>query len=176
MTTPYLPPALRLLRPGEPLGGIRWVGEPMPTIDYEVALQARRVEGDDFFSCLTFPYKDTHASFVVGGWGGSLTGISNVGGYDASENSTMSIGNFENGTWYKIRLRATGDRIEAWIDDDQFVNLSTTDKRIEMRFGEIEESVPFGISVFMTTAEVRNIRLKRLEAGAAAISPGNDEF
>ena len=70
----------------------------------------------------------------------------------------------------------TGDRIEAWIDDDQYVNLTTTDKRIEMRFGEIEESVPFGISVFMTTAEVRNIRLKRLEAGAAAISPGNDEF
>ena len=164
------------LRPGEPLGGIRWVGEAMPVVDYEVIVEARRVEGDDFFCCLTFPYKETHASFVVGGWGGSLTGISNVGGYDASENSTMSIGNFENGTWYKIRLRATGDRIEAWIDDEQFVNLTTTDKLIEMRFGEIEESVPFGISVFMTTAELRNIRLKRLEANAPAIAPGEDEF
>ena len=91
-----------VLRPGEPLGGVRWVGEALPTIDYEVALEARRVEGDDFFCCLTFPYKENHASFVVGGWGGSLTGISNVGGYDASENSTMSIGNFENGAWTRF--------------------------------------------------------------------------
>ena len=164
------------LRPGEPLGGIRWVGEELPKIDYEISLEARRVEGDDFFCCLTFPYKETHASFVVGGWGGSLTGISNVGGYDASENSTMSVGNFENGKWYRIRLRATGDRIETWIDDEQSVNLTTTDQRIEMRFGEIEESVPMGISVFMTTAEVRNIQLKRLEPGAAAASKAPDEF
>jgi hypothetical protein len=164
------------LRPGEPLGGIRWVGEKLPQVDFEVALEARRVQGDDFFCCLTFPYKDKHCSFVVGGWGGSLTGISNVGGYDASENSTMSIGNFIEGTWYKIRVRATGDRIEAWIDDEQSVNLTTTDKLIEMRFGEIEESVPLGVSVFMTTAEVRNLRLKRLEAGAEATCPPSDEY
>ena len=165
-----------VLKPGEPLGGIRWTGDPLPTVDYEIVLEARRVEGDDFFCCLTFPYKETHASFVIGGWGGSLTGISNVGGYDASENSTMSIGDFENGIWYKVRLRATGDRIEAWIGEDQYVNLTTTEKRIEMRFGEIEESVPLGISVFMTTSEVRNIRLERLEAGAPAIAPGEDDF
>ncbi len=164
------------IQPGEPLGGIRWVGEALPKVDYEIELEARRVEGDDFFCCLTFPYKETHASFVVGGWGGSLTGISNVGGYDASENSTMSIGNFINGTWYKIRLRATGDQIETWIDGEPSVNLVTTDKRIEMRFGEIEESVPMGVSVFMTTAEVRNIRLKRLEPGAAAENLKEDEY
>ncbi|MGI9239370.1 MAG: DUF1080 domain-containing protein, partial [Verrucomicrobiales bacterium] len=165
-----------VLKPGEPLGGIRWTGDALPTTAYEIELEARRADGDDFFCCLTFPYKETHASFVIGGWGGSLTGISNVGGYDASENSTMSIGDFENGVWYKVRLRATGDRIEAWIGEDQYVNLTTTDKRIEMRFGEIEESVPLGISVFMTTSEVRNIRLKRLDAGAPAIAPGEDDF
>lgn len=164
-----------VLRPGEPLGGIRWVGEePLPSVDYEVALEARRVEGDDFFCCLTFPYKEKHASLVVGGWGGSMTGISSVDHYDASENSTSTIGNYENGKWYKIRLRATGDRIEAWIDDEQVVNLTTTGKNIDMRFGEIEESVPLGVSVFMTTAEVRDLRLKRLDPGAAPIAPSND--
>ena len=163
------------IRPGEPLGGIRWVGEDLPVVDYEIELEARRVEGDDFFCCFTFPYKEMHASFVVGGWGGALTGISNVGGYDASENSTMSIGNFENGTWYTIRLRATGDRIETWIDGEPSVNLRTTGQRIEMRFGEIEESVPMGVSVFMTTAEVRNIRLKRLKSGAAAENQAEDD-
>ena len=165
------------IRPGQPLGGIRWTGkDDLPVIDYEISLEARRVEGDDFFCCLTFPYKEKHASFVVGGWGGSLTGISNVNHYDASENETNGIGDFKEGTWYKIRLRATGDRIEAWIDDEQSVNLTTTEKIIEMRFGEIEESVPLGVSVFMTTAEVRDIKLKRLEPGAAAASPARDEY
>ena len=164
------------IRPGQPLGGIRWVGEELPKVDYEIELEARRVEGDDFFCCLTFPYKEKHASFVVGGWGGYLTGISNVGGYDASENSTMGIGSFTNGTWYKIRLRATGDQIETWIDGEPSVNLVTTDKRIEMRFGEIEESVPMGVSVFMTTAEIRNIHLKRLEPGAPAENLKEDEY
>ena len=39
------------LRPGEPLGGIRWIGEELPKVDFEVSLEARRVEGDDFFCC-----------------------------------------------------------------------------------------------------------------------------
>ena len=38
----------------------------LPTINYELSLEARRVEGEDFFCCLTFPYKKTHASFVLG--------------------------------------------------------------------------------------------------------------
>lgn len=163
-----------VVRPGEPLGGIRWVGEKLPTVDFEIGVEARRVEGDDFFCCLTFPYKEKHASLVVGGWGGSMTGISSVNHFDASENSTSTVGNYETGQWYKVRLRVTAERIEAWLDDKQIVNLTTTGKVIEMRFGEIEESVPLGLSVFMTTAEFRNIRLKRLEEGAAAITPADE--
>jgi len=165
-----------LINPGEPLGGIRWVGKELPKVDYEISLEARRVEGDDFFCCVTFPYKKDNASFVVGGWGGTMTGISSVNNYDASENTTTKVANFDNGTWYKIRMRLTGDRIEAWIDDEQMVNLTTTDKIINMRFGEIEESVPLGISVFQSTSEVRNIRLKTLKAGSKGISKKEDEY
>lgn len=165
------------IKPGQPLGGIKWSdASSLPVVDYEIALEARRVEGDDFFCCLTFPYKEKHASFVIGGWGGGTVGISSVGHYDASENETNSIGNFDNGTWYKVRMRITGDRIEAWIDGEQYVNLTTTDKIIEMRFGEIEESVPLGVSVFMTTAEIRDIKLKRLEVGAKPETPARDEY
>ena len=44
----------------------------LPTVNYEISLEGRRVEGDDFFCCLTFPYNKTHATFVLGGWGGSF--------------------------------------------------------------------------------------------------------
>ena len=37
------------LLPGEPLGGTRWVGVTLLTADYEIFLEARWVEGDDFF-------------------------------------------------------------------------------------------------------------------------------
>ena len=165
-----------IMRHGEPLGGIRWTGkDDLPRMDYEIELEGRRIEGEDFFCALTFPHRDKHATFVVGGWGGTLTGISSVNHYDASENTTTKVSDFKNGQWYKIRLRVTGERIEAWIDDEPYVNLSTKDKIIDMRFGEIEQSVPLGVSVFMTIAEVRNIRLKRLEPGAPAATP-KDEF
>ena len=60
----------------------------MPTLDYEVSLQAQRVQGSDFFATVTFAIKDSFCSLVVGGWGGSLVGISSFEGMDASENET----------------------------------------------------------------------------------------
>ena len=62
-------------------------------------MEARRVEGDDFFYCLTFPYRDTHATFVLGGWGGSVCGISSIDFMDAMDNSTMTAREFEEGKW-----------------------------------------------------------------------------
>lgn len=61
---------------GYPLTGITSRHEGLPTADYEICVEAKRIEGDDFFCCLTFPVNDSHASLVVGGWGGSLVGIS----------------------------------------------------------------------------------------------------
>ncbi len=64
-----------------------------------------------------FPVKKSHCSLVLGGWGGSLTGLSSLDGFDASENETTNVMDFKEGQWYKIRLRVTEKKIEAWIDD-----------------------------------------------------------
>ena len=50
-------------------------GDKVPTDNFEITLQALKRRGDDFFCALTFPVRDSHASFVVGGWAGTL-GIS----------------------------------------------------------------------------------------------------
>jgi hypothetical protein len=39
-----------------------------PKIDYEMSLEARRVDGSDFFCGLTVPVRDSHISLIVGGW------------------------------------------------------------------------------------------------------------
>jgi hypothetical protein len=52
------------------------------------------------------------------------------------------------------------------VDDEKLVDLDTTDRRIEMRPGEIELNVPFGLATYQTAAAFRNVRLQPLASGA----------
>ena len=62
-----------IMRMGQPLTGITWKdGASIPTDNFEISLQAMKRKGDDFFCALTFPVRDSHATFVVGGWAGVL--------------------------------------------------------------------------------------------------------
>ena len=81
--------------------GINWTNR-VPKVNYEVTLDAMRVTGSDFFCGLTVPVSDSFCTLIVGGWGGSLVGISSLDGQDASENETTKFFNFEQGKWYRI--------------------------------------------------------------------------
>src|SRR5581483_5029836 len=87
-----------VMNQGDPLTGINWTN-PFPDMGYEVALDAMRVSGSDFLCGLTVPVADSWCTLIVGGWGGSLVGISSLDGMDASENETSKFENFENGKW-----------------------------------------------------------------------------
>jgi hypothetical protein len=147
---------------GNPLTGITWDGAELPKVNYELAFETRRVEGGDFFCALTFPYKDSHASLVLGGWGGAVTGMSSINGYDASENETTDYFKFEKGKWYKVRLKVTDSAITAFIDDEQLFEVETADKTISTRI-EVDVSKPLGFCSFETQGEVRNIRLREIK-------------
>ena len=137
------------------------------------------MDGEDFFCCLTFPYKKTHASFVLGGWGGSVCGISSIDFMDAMENSTMTVRDFDQGKWYKLRLLVSENRFQGFVGEKQIVNVGIKDRKIGMRFGEIEESVPLGLSTFRTTAEYKNITIRHLndkQIAAAKKLDEEDEF
>src|SRR3954466_1522750 len=57
---------------GERLTGVRWTGPDLPRMNYEIAFDAKRTDGSDFFCGLTFPYNESYASLIIGGWGGAL--------------------------------------------------------------------------------------------------------
>ncbi|MCB1237007.1 MAG: DUF1080 domain-containing protein [Verrucomicrobiae bacterium] len=156
---------------GAIMTGVNWTEEPPALSNYEISLDAMKLDGNDFFCALTFPVKESLATFVVGGWGGGVVGISSVDDLDASENETMNIEGFQNDVWYKIKVRVTDEKIEAWIDDRQMVDLEIGDKKISLRPGDIELSAPLGIASFMTRAQYRNLVLRKLPARAPEPAP-----
>jgi hypothetical protein len=147
---------------GVTLTGVRYTKE-TPKTNYEIRLEAKRTAGIDFFCGLTFPVADSHCSFIVAGWSGSVVGLSCIDGADASENETTKYMPFKNDRWYKIRVRVTPEKISAWIDDEQVVDQSIVGRRISLR-DEVLDSRPLGIAAWQSAAALRNIEWRSLEA------------
>jgi hypothetical protein len=149
-----------VLAAGKPGTGIVFDGM-LPKEEYELTLEARRVAGDDFFCGLTFPVGESHCTLILGGWGGSVTGLSNVDDFAAVENETTDAFTFKQGQWYTIRLRVTKNRIIAWVDKVKIVDLPRKDHRFGV-WWEQEPMRPLGIATWNTRGELRKIQLKRL--------------
>ena len=145
---------------GEFISGIRWT-EDFPRTNYEVTLDANRLEGSDFFCGITFPVKDSFLTLVLGGWGGSLCGLSCIDGYDAANNYTSKMFHFGNDKWWPIRLRVTDEKVEAWVQEDKIVDFTIGNSNLSLRM-EVETSIPFGITTWKTTGAIRNLKLLTL--------------
>lgn len=144
----------------------------LPLINYEIELEAMRVDGSDFFCGMTFPVGKSPCSLIVGGWGGGLCGLSSIDGKDASQNKTTTYGSFTKGKWYKIRLRVSDTDIQAWIDGKRIVNQKTAGKKLSIR-KEVELSRPLGFATWQTTGALRKIRIRPIEKGAAKAASKN---
>jgi hypothetical protein len=151
---------------GDPFVGVNYTNE-VPKMNYEVVLDAMSVSGGDFFCGLTFPVKDSFCSFIVGGWGGSVVGLSSLDGADASENETTQFVTFETGRWYRLRLRVTEHKIEAWIEQKKVVDVVITGRKVSLRVGDIMRSKPFGLASYSTSAAFRGIRIREVREPAS---------
>jgi hypothetical protein len=157
---------------GDMMTGIKSTGKPAK-MDYELALEGKRVDGNDFFCTTTFPVGDSFCSFVVGGWSGSVVGLSCIDYNDAANNSTMRTFNFKKDQWYAVRIRVTKDKIECWIDKEKVVDLQYVrweddngqkvkkERKITIRH-ECDLCRPLGVSTWCTTGAVRDIRIRSL--------------
>jgi len=150
-----------ILGMGDGCTGVTWKKD-FPEMNYKVSLEAKKIEGNDFFCGMTFPVGKSPCTFIVGGWGGTTVGLSSINGADASENETTTLLKFEKDVWYKICLIVKPDTIKAFIDDKVVVNFAIGDKRLTIR-PEVELSRPFGITSWTTTAALRNIRVIEIE-------------
>ena len=159
---------------GDPMTGITWTGE-LPKFNYEFRMEAQRTMGIDFFATTTFPYGDDPVSLVVGGWAGSVVGLSCVDFYDASDNLTTKFMSFKDNQWYRIRIRVTKQRIEAWIDDEKVVDLATKGHRFSIR-DEVDLCKPFGICTWCTAGQLRKLEIRSLKPEEVEEIPARDRW
>ncbi len=145
---------------GSLMTGIARTGEVLRD-NYELAFEAMRLDGCDFFCTTTFPVGKEYCSLVVGGWGGGLVGLSSIDGADASENATSKFVSFKDNQWYRIRIRVSKAAIEAWIDDDKVVDQTREHHSFGIRI-ECTLCRPLGISTWCTAGAVRAIRERPL--------------
>jgi hypothetical protein len=153
--------AIRLER-GSELSGITWQKD-FPQDGYAITLEAQRVDGYDFFCGLTFPIGEQPCSFIVGGWGGGVVGLSSIDGADAAHNDTTEWKEFKTGQWYRITVEVSQQAIRCWIDDEMLVDQPRGEHEFSIR-PEVFLSRPLGISCYGTVAALRDIRYRVFDA------------
>lgn len=163
-----------VLEMGDPMTGIVWTGE-LPKVNYEFRMEARRTMGIDFFATTTFPYDKDPCSLVVGGWAGSVVGLSCVDWYDASDNLTTKFMAFKDKQWYRIRIRVSQQRIEAWIDDEKMVDQVTKGHKFSIR-DEVDLCKPFGICTWCSEGQLRKLEIRSLKPEEVAEIPVRDRW
>lgn len=151
-----------ILNPGSPMTGIT-APDFKPKLNYEIRFSARRTAGNDFFCSLTFPYGESFATWVNGGWGGDIVGISSIDNWDASENETRTYFRFENGRDYRFRIEVREGSIRTFIDDRIVVDLAINGRTIGLRRG-MGPTTPLSIFSYNSGAEIRDVTYRLLSS------------
>jgi hypothetical protein len=148
-----------VLGAGSPMTGATFSGS-FPKANYELRFEAVRLQGNDFFASLTFPVGESFCTWVTGGWGGDIVGLSSLDGWDAADNETRTYFNFVTGRWYALRLQVAGDRIQAWIDDKPIINVDIAGRTVGIRFADMKLSAPLGFASYLTKGAVRKVEYR----------------
>ena len=70
---------------------------------------------------------------------------------------------FDKKRWYAIRVQVMQDRLKVWLDNEEIIDLETTDKHLAVRPGDIELCQPLGICSWQTEAAIRQVRMNVLK-------------
>ncbi|MBP7951333.1 MAG: hypothetical protein KA004_16945 [Verrucomicrobiales bacterium] len=163
-----------ILGQGDGITGVHYEGtRDLPVVDYEIAWDGMKLSGVDFFAAATFPVRDktTCATFINGGWGGGVTGISCFDGMAANENNTTSYQQYEDNKWYRFRVQITADMLVAYVDEKKVVSANIKNRKVSLRPGEIEGCAPLGFASWQTKGAVRHLVIRKLKPGEVPVDP-----
>jgi WD40 repeat protein len=162
-----------LLDEAKPFAGIACT-RPVPSLEYELSLEAMRVAGNDCFCLLAFPCGPTGGTLEIGNVRGAGVGLGVVDGGAAAANLTTRNIPIENGRWYAVRLRVRNTGVQVWVDDRKVTELSTAHHKLSL-YTAWRPLAPLGLlAAHGTTGAYRNVRVRRLvpEPPALPEKPG----
>jgi hypothetical protein len=163
-----------ILNTGKAMTGVTCTRKDLPRTDYELTYEARRLKGNDFFAATTFPVGKSFLTYVNGGWGGGVTGLSSLDGSDASENETNRYVKYQNDRWYKFRIRVTSEMVRCAIDDKEIIALNYKDRHVGTRI-ESRACQPLGFATWETTGAVRNVTIRMLTPAEVSANNKSEE-
>jgi hypothetical protein len=134
-----------------PLNNMAWES-------FELELDVKKINGNDFLCGLTFPVGNIKrlVTLVLGGWGGSVNGISCIDGNDAFNNCTASNKDYLFNQWYHVKVQVTPTQITVWVDQECIIDFTHQDRHLSLRSSEIEFYQPFSITTYKTQSEFKN--------------------
>lgn len=148
-----------VLEPGSPLTGVLLAAD-LPE-RYELEVCAARLQGNDFFCALTFPVAGAHLTLVLGGWGGTVCGLSNLDGLDAAHNDTRRLHHFETGVVQRVRLVVTPARVAVTLAGEPFLACDLRGRQLSLR-AEMAPCRPLAVASYATRAAVASVRWRPL--------------
>ena len=141
----------------------------VPTTDYEIALEAMRETGAADFCNLVFPVGPAHCALTLGGYV-TMAGLDQVDGQPFNENESTTRLAYQRGEWYRILVRVTDARVEAWVGGEKVVDLPREGHQYSLRADYLPLS-PVGVSTWDTKGVLRHIQVRPLKDGSAVAKP-----
>ncbi len=149
---------------------VAWQGD-FPTTNYEVEFEVTRLAGEQLCN-VVFPIGRSRSSLNLGDMARNA-GLDTVDGLRAWENLTATAFGIQHGRQYACRLRVTDSRIGVWVDKRQLIDVPIAGHRFSVHelFAGIKG---FALGTWNTGSAFSNIRLRRIEQGAAEAPKGGE--
>ena len=132
--------------------------------DYELTLQAERIEGAEGFLVLFRADGDNFYWFNAGGWSNTQHAIEKgTAGHGRWSvlNGLQVPGSIETDRWYDVRIRCEGSHFRVWLDGNSVFDFTDDAAHLSGRIG---------IGTWVTKSAFRNIVVKGIPDGDTLFS------
>ena len=127
--------------------------------DYELSLQARKVDGAEGFLVMFRANGDDFYWFNAGGWGNTLhaieKGIAGQGRWGVLDGLEQA-GSIDLDLWYNIRIRCEGNHFQVWLNENPVFDFTDAAAHLS---GQV------GLGTWLTRADFKNILVTEIPSG-----------